>query len=520
MSRERVAMQKVKELFRLRFELKLSIRKIAKCLDISTGDVSDYLKRASKSDLSWEDIKNIPHGDLSNLLFPNDSDSNKYPGLTFEDVSLELKRKGVTRQLIWEEYQAEHPEIQLSYSQFCRDYRTWQKRRKPVLRHEYKAGERCQTDFCGPTIPITCPQTGVVKQAHIFVGVLCCSNYTFAKATSSQKLPDWIDAHISMFSYFGGSPEVVMIDNLKAGVDRACIYEPITNQKFESLGAYYNTTIFPVRPYRPTDKAKAENAVQIVERWILARLRNMKFFSLGELNQAISELLEALNNKPFKQLPGSRQSVFEEIERSALKPLPKHPFDNREAELVRVGQDYHVLYNNHWYSVPYSLIGEQLELRSSPNLIQLYYTDTLVASHPRIDQVKSAVQGKTTLKEHQPPEHKNVDECDSDRWLDWGLSIGPATAECILTILTQNHPLRANRVCLGIASLARKCGAQRLEQACTRSISLGHVSYNSLKLMLNNCLEAASDEDGDAITEQTDHDNIRGPAYFEQQTKA
>jgi transposase len=220
-------MQKVKELFRLRFELKLSIRKIAKCLDISAGVVSDYLKRASKSALSWEDIKNIPHGDLANLLFPDDSDSNKYPGLTFEDVSLELKRKGVTRQLIWEEYQAEHPQVQLSYSQFCRDYRKWRKRRKPVLRHEYKAGERCQTDFCGPTIPITCPQTGVVKQAHIFVGVLCCSNYTFAKATSSQNLPDWIDAHISMLDHFRGSPEVVMIDNLKAGVDRACI--PLTN---------------------------------------------------------------------------------------------------------------------------------------------------------------------------------------------------------------------------------------------------------------------------------------------------
>jgi len=514
-------MQKVKEVFRLRFDLQLSIRKIGKCLDISSGVVSDYLKRASQQGLSWEQMKAMPPSELNQHLFPNDLCQNKYPDLTFESVSLELKRKGVTRQLLWEEYTAEHPEVKLSYSQFCRDYRQWKKRRKPVFRHDYKAGERCQTDFCGPTIPIVCPQSGELSQAHIFVGVLCCSNYTFAKATASQKLPDWIDAHISMFNYFGGVPELVMIDNLKSGVDRACIYEPITNQKFESFGAHYNTHIFPVRPYRPTDKAKAENAVQIVERWILARLRKMTFFNLDELNQTISELLETLNKKPFKQLPGSRLSVFQEIECGALKPLPRHPFDNRKAELARVGRDYHILFENHWYSVPYALIGEQLELRVSPNLIQMYYAGSLVASHPRVHAKHAKVQNKSTLKEHQPPEHRQVDECDSDRWLDWGLSVGPATAECILTILTQKHPLRANRICMGIAQLARQCGADRLEQACSRSLELGHVSYNSLKLMLNNHLESSGDHsDTRSVPDKTtDHHNIRGAAYFDQQTQ-
>ena len=515
MPAKRKSMKSIRELLRLRFEAKLSFRKISLCTGLSLGCIKDYLTRTKKAGITWPIDKSLSDADLDQLLFPPKS-KEKYPGLSFQKVQFELKRhKGVTRQLLYEEYQQQAGADIPSYSQFCRDYKAWLKKQKPSYRHHYKGGEQCQVDYCGPTVPIHCPQTGVITSAQVFVGVLCASNFTFSEATWSQSLPDWIQSHINMYAFFGGAPELTLTDNLKAGVTKACRYEPTNNPTYQQLAEHYHTTIFPVRPYKPKDKGKAENAVLVVERWVMARLRNHTFFSLDELNLAIRALLTDLNNRPFKSMPGSRKSHFEELDQPALRRLPKRAFEYFESAFVRVGKDYHFLFDNHSYSVPYALAQKQVDLKVTKNLIKIYYQNQLVATHKRSYQPN----GTTTLKEHQPTSHQKIAEVSADEWIDWGLTVGPATAECVLNICTDQHPKRAHRICTGIQSLLKPHGAERLEQACGKSLLLGHVSYSSLKLMLANHLEAVPAGPSQSSDSGT-HQNIRGADYYQPQQGA
>ena len=509
MPAKRKAMKSIRELLRLRYEAKLSYRKISLCLNMSLGAIKRYFERADKAGINWPIDEALSDGHLEKLLFPP-AVKDKYPGLDFHKIHHELKRhKGVTRQLLYEEYREIAGCNIPSYSQFCRDFRLWLKKQKPSYRHHHKGGEQCQVDYCGPTLPVCCPRTGVVKQAQVFVGVLSASNYTYAEATWTQSLPDWIQSHTNMYQFFGGVPELTLVDNLKSGVTTACRYEPLNNPTYQQLSEHYRTTIFPVRPYKPKDKGKAENAVLVVERWIMARLRNHQFFSLKEANQAIRMLLDDLNNRPFKAMPGSRKSHFEELDKPALRALPLRSFEYFESGVVRVGQDYHFQFEQHHYSVPYGLAKCEVELKYTDKTLRVYYQNKLVATHLRSQETNQA----STIKEHQPISHQKITCLSNDEWLEWGIATGPSIAECVLDICISHHPMRTHRICTGIQSLLRTHGSERLEKACKKSLALGHVSYKSLKLMLRNKMESVptlSEPERDIV-----HSNIRGSGYYQ-----
>lgn len=513
-------MKIIRKVLRLHFEAKLSLREITACTSVSIGAISNYIQRFEDADLHWPLADDVSDIQLNAVLFPS-SRKDKYPGLEFSKVLQELKsHKGVTRQLLYEEYsdntraKTANPDLP-SYSQFCRDFKVWLKTQKPTFRHEYVGGEQCQVDYCGPTVQVLCQRTGEVRTAQIFVGVLSASNYTFAMATWSQQLSDWIQAHTNMYEYFGGVPSLTLTDNLRSGVTKAALYEPVVNETYNQLAEHYRTVIYPVRPGKPKDKAKAENAVLVVERWILARLRHEQFFGLAQLNLRIRELLESLNNRTFKAMPGSRRSQFDELDAPNLRALPKRPFEYFESALVRVGADYHLKFKEHHYSVPYGFAQQQVELRVTASLIKVYCQSSLIATHVRSMGSRSTT---TTLPDHRPEAHKNIAPLSDEVWLDWGLECGPATAESILQIFVDNHPTRAHRVCTGIQNLAKRYGSDALELACQQALAVGHVCHKRLQLLLKG--STALDQNtqpNEALISQLEHDNVRGPSYYQTQ---
>jgi len=356
-------------------------------------------------------------------------------------IHTELRKKSVTLRLLWVEYREAHPDG-YGYSQFCALYREWAQHLKPSLRLSHKGGEKAFVDYAGQTVPIVDPHTGEVQQAQIFIGVLGASNYTYAEAQESQELSNWIAAHVRMFACFGGVPEIVVPDNLKAGVKHPCRYEPDLNPTYQDLAQHYGTAVIPTRVRKPKDKAKAEVGVQVVERWILARLRNRTFFSLADLNQALRELLDELNTRPMKHLGRSRRELFEELDQPALKPLPQQPYEFAMWKKVRVNIDYHVAFDKHYYSVPHTLIHEEVYVRATQSTIEIFFNNRRIASHRR-----SNSRGRhTTLSEHMPPAHQKYLEWSPERFTRWAQSIGPHTAQVVQALLdSRKHPQQAYR---------------------------------------------------------------------------
>ena len=417
----------------------------------------------------------------------------------------------MTLALLWEEYRADHPDDGYGYSRFCELYRRWEGRLAPTMRQHHVAGERAFVDFAGDTIEVTCAETGEVRQAQLFVGVLGASNYTYAEATLSQTLPDWINSHIHAFEFFGGVTQILVPDNLKSGVTHPCRYEPDVNPTYTDLANHYGTTVIPTRPGKPKDKAKVESSVLIVERWILAALRNRTFFSLRELNQAIGQLLYKLNRRAFKKLPGSRLSHFETIDKPALQPLPAEPYEFAEWKKVRVHIDYHVAVDGHYYSVPHALIKKQLDVRITQNTIECFHRGNRVASHRRAHQ-----KGRhTTVPAHMPEAHRQAGDWSPQRLANWAAKTGPATEKLILTVLAaRKHPQQGYRSCLGILRLGKAYGDDRLEAACRRALTLGSHSYKSIESILRHRLEEQPLTEHSELTLPEDHDNIRGPSYY------
>ena len=313
-------MRKIKEVLRLSVETGLSQRGIAQALNLGLGTVCTYLKRAQLAGITWPLPAEMDERTLGRLLFPSQpaTGQRRFIEPDFSQVHQELKRKGVTKQLLWQEYRQQYPDEGYSYAQFCHRYRVWLGCQQRSMRQHHRAGEKLFVDYCGPTMSVVNPDTGESREAQVFVAVLGASNYTFACASWSQKQPDWLHAHVQAFEFFGGVPELVVPDNLKSAVRQTHRYEPDINPSYLQLAAHYQTAIVPARPYKPKDKAKAEVAVQIVERWIMARLRHQTFFTLASLNQAIRLLLDDLNQRPFKKLPGTRTSQFEQLDKPAL----------------------------------------------------------------------------------------------------------------------------------------------------------------------------------------------------------
>jgi transposase len=426
-------------------------------------------------------------------------------------VHRELRRKGVTLQLLWYEYKQEHPDG-YQYSFFCEQYRNWAKKIDLPLRQKHLAGEKMFVDFAGQTVDIIDATTGEVSKAHIFVAVLGASNYTYAEALSSESLPCWISAHINAFEYFAGVPQIVVPDNLKAGVTNPCRYEPDINPTYQDLAEHYGTTVIPTRPGKPRDKAKVESAVLVAERWILAALRNHTFFSLVELNKAIAEKLSDLNKRKFKKLDTTRKKLYQTIDKPALKPLPAHGYQYAEWKKARVNIDYHVEVDRRFYSVPYQLVRQQVDVRLTSTTVEVLFNNRRVAAHKR-----SYVPADfTTLNEHMPKSHQRYLQWTPSRIIKWAGKTGPNAEKLVIRILENRpHPEQGFRSALGIVRLGKYYTPERVEKASIRALAIGACSYKSVKSILKNGLDRQP-----LLFEYPEpaqppaHPNIRGKHYY------
>ena len=431
-----------------------------------------------------------------------------------EYLHQELKKKGVTLQLLWHEYKEKDPEG-YQYSQFCHLYHQWAEKLDPCLRQEYRAGEKLFVDYAGQTMEITDPETGEIHQAQIFVATLGASNYTFAEATLSQDLPSWIQSHVHAFEFFQGVTEILIPDNLRDAVTRSCRYEPDLNATYREMAEHYGAVIIPARVAKPRDKAKVESGVLQVERWVLAPLRHRTFFSLAELNEAIQKQLEFLNNRPFEKLQATRKSLFETLEKPVLKPLPIHRFVFAEWKTARVNIDYHIEVDRHYYSVPYQLIHEKVEVRLTDTTVEVFLKGRRVASH-----LRSYLPGKyTTLPEHMPKSHQKYLEWTPSRLIQWAGTIGPQTQK-LLTFILENrpHPEQGYRSCLGVLRLKKRYTPERLEAACARALAFKAYSYKNVESILKNGLDQHPlDRSSSSQTRLPllEHENLRGRQYYQ-----
>jgi transposase len=509
-------MRKLREVLRLRFGLKLGYQQIGRSCAIAVSTVHKYLKRAEAAGLTWPLPEDWDEARVEAIAFPRreatmaEKNAARTP-MDFTAIHEQLRsNKYVTLQLLWEEYRQANPDG-YRYSRFCELYQRWRSKLDVVLRQEHKAGEKMFVDWAGATIPVHDRHTGEAWQAPLFVATLGASSYTFAGCTRNQQMESWLLMHVRAFEHFGGIPALAVPDNTKTGVTRAHRYDPDLNPTYYNFALHCGFGIVPARPYKPRDKAKVENAVQVAQRWIVAALRHHKFFSLEELNLAVRELLTKLNNRPFRKCDGSRASVFAAIDKPALKPLPVEPFDLSEWSRARVNIDYHVSFDANLYSVPYNLVHELVEIRSTPTTVEILHNSTRVASH-----LRSRGRGQNlTNEEHRPKSHRAHLEWTPSRMVHWAETIGPNTARLFERIMNDwPHPEMGYRGCLGIIRLAGKYSAQRVEAAAERALLTGACRYKSVESILKNSLDQVPPSSPPPATTPP-HDNIRGSEYFE-----
>jgi len=518
--RERVSMRKLLELLRLHFDLKLSQRQIAGSIKLGQSTVNDYLARFTRAGLSWPLPAEQSEEELESALFPSLRKSQlaatgeinpKQPDWDYIHQELQ-QHKHTTVQLLWEEYRTTHPEG-YSYSRFCYHYENWKRLQNLVMRQEHRPGEKLFVDWAGDKIPLYDRETGAVHEASLFVAVLGASNYTYAEACWSEQLEAWIGAHLRAFEFFQALPSLLVPDNLKAGVHRACRYDPDLNPTYQEMARHYGLGVLPARPRKPRDKAKIEVGVLIAERWILAVLRHRKFFSLAELNQAIRELLEQLNHHPFKKREGSRSRLFQEVDRPAMRSLPQERFDLSVWAQATVNIDYHVEVDRSFYSVPYQLARQKVEVRTTPTTVEIFHRGVRVASHIRVRKPYTAV----TQSEHRPKSHQAHLDWPPSRMVRWAKTVGPHTADVVEKILgSYPHPEMGYRSCLGIIRLGQRYPAARMEAAAQRALLANAVRYKSIASILQRGLDQQPLATSTPSSQPpTAHDNIRGAEYFE-----
>lgn len=511
--RRRIALPTIKDVLRLRAETDLGERSIALSLSISHGTVSNILARAKAANLSWPLPPHLDDAALEALLFSKSRGRpQKWQEPDWDYMYKESKKKGVTLQLLWTEYKAIHTDG-YQYSQFCERFNQWRKTLHLSLRQEHRAGEKLFIDYAGPTLPVINPDTGEIREAQLFVATLGASNYTYVEAAWSQDLQSFINAHLRTFQFFGGVPELLVPDNLKAGVSKADRYEPTPNRSYAEMASHYGCAILPTRPRKPKDKPKVENAVLLVERWIMAALRNRTFFSLSELNEAIHELLQRLNDKPFQKLEGSRSSLFQAVDKPALKPLPAVPYTFAHWQKARVNIDYHISVDHVLYSAPYRLVREEVDVRMTETLVEVFHKGSRIASHHRAFRKGQMV----TDPLHRPKAHQKHMEWTPSRLIAWGASIGPNTGKFVEGIMARfPHPEQGYRSCLGVLSLSKRYTPQRVESAAARAVALGAYSYQSLKSILEKGLDTLPLTQAHTEAPTSLHENVRGPSYYQQ----
>ena len=506
-------MRKIKDVLRYRHSTGLSLEAIARTLNISKGVVAKYLRLAADAGVGWPLPEDMDDAALEKRLYQQASArAPAFAQPDYAEVHQELKRKGVTLILLWEEYRQASGESAYQYTAFCTHYRTWAGKLKHSMRQIHHAGEKLFADYAGPTIPIIDAASGEIRPASLFVAVLGASSYTFACATVGQTQADWLTGLARALRFIGGVTALIVPDNPRALVANANRYEPELNRATAEFAAHYGTVILPARPRKPQDKAKVEVGVQVVERWILARLRHRQFFSVAELDAAVAPLLTALNQRPFKKLPGCRKEAFTRLDAPHLRPLPATTFIMAEWKRARVNIDYHIEFDGHYYSVPHALVRQEVELRITRSTLEILARGHRVASHPR-----SPHKGRfSTIAGHMPAAHRAHAEWSPSKLMNWAASVGAATGELVTRLLQQKqHPEQGYRACLGLMRLTRASGRERMEAACVRALSLGAHSYRSVASILKKGLDRQPViPPAPAELALPQHANVRGADYY------
>jgi len=504
-------MRKVREVLRLKHTLGMSLRQISEATGVGKTVVGEYVRRAGVIGISWPVPEAIDDAELERRLFPAPGETALLrPAIDWRKIHAEMKRPSVTLVLLWEEYRAEQA-AGYGYSRFCDLYGEWRKTISATMRQTHPAGERLFVDYAGDTVPVFDQIANAERPAHIFVAALGASNYTYAEARWSEGLADWISAHVNTFTAIGGVPKAVVCDNLRAGITKPSRYEPGINRSYQDLAEHYGFAVLPARVRKPRDKAKVEVAVQIVQRFVLARLRNRRFFSLVDLNAAIRDCVSDLNAKVMRKIGKSRAELLETIDRPALDALPVEPFRYAEWKKCLVAPDYHVEIGKHYYSVPSRLIRQTVEARITDTTVEILHRGSRIASHAR----SQAPYRHSTITEHMPSAHRRYAEWTPARMMSAAAKIGPATIALVEAIMkAKPHPEQGFRACLGILRLEKSYGAQRLEAACHRGNDIGATSYGSVASILRHGLDKAYAQDKAPDGEPIRHSNIRGRGYY------
>jgi transposase len=506
MTQEKLSLRKIREVLRLKHEIGLSNRAIARACRVSNSTVGEYVVRARRAGLVWPLVEERSEEELYKQLFPE----VEKPGMVerplpdWEEVHRELSRRGVTLRLLWQEYREKYPDG-YGRSQFCEHYQRWNQAHTTSMRLPHKGGEVMEVDYAGMSVPITNPETGEVRQAQVFVASLPASSYIYAEVQPSQELQHWLAGHVRALAFFGGVPKILRPDNLKSGVKKPNYYEPDLNPSYQELAEHYHVAVLPARVRKPKDKASVENGVQNVERWVLAPLRNRTFFSIGEANRAIAVLLESLNAKEMQHLGKSRLQLFEELDQPALLPLPEHPYEFARWKNARVNIDYHIAFEGHYYSVPHTLVGQEVQIRATERMLEVFHRSQQVAIHPL-----SPLAGRfSTCVDHMPSHHRFVLNTDSDFFLREAARIGPQTAAYMTAVLrSRPYPQQAFRTCLGILDLARKYLPSHLETACQHLFSAHLLTYKDLKSELEHLTRDLP------VQPLPAHEHVRGDTYY------
>jgi transposase len=500
-------MLKAREILRLRFEAGFSLREIGNACNCGKSSVSELLTRAQKAGITWP--IQLTDKQLMSALYPPTESRTSPPEPDMEYVFHEMKKKNVTLMLLWEEYKEQNSDG-IMYTQFCDRYRKFKKQNKLSMHKEHKAGEEIEVDWAGSTMPYIDQTTGEERAAYIFVSVLPASNYPFTYAYGDMKMPSWIDAHVRAFEYYGGVPRIAIPDNTKTAVITTDLVDPVLNKTYQEMARHYGITLVPARAFKPKDKAADENMVQNVSRRIIAALRNRQFFSVQEINQAISEELVKLINRPFQKREGTRQTAFEKLDKPCLQPLPQTKYEYSEWKETKIQFNYHVEYDGFFYSCHYSYVNQRCSIRATARMIEVFIGTERIAAYPRN---YNTYKRYITLVEHMPEEHKAVNGWSSDRFLSWADKIGPNTRELIKNIMeSREYPVQTYRACMGVMRLSKSYSADIMEKASRQALEKNICSYKYFSIMLKQVAKNPAKVEDEKIIQ---HENVRGSSAYQ-----
>lgn len=508
-------MRKVRELLRFCIGQNMSARQGAKIVGLGKTAASQYVGGFKSSGLTLAAAEALSDSELlAALNLKKETENTRFSELSvlFPYFIKELKRTGVTLQILWEEYLNTHPQG-YAYSQFCHHYFLWRKEQKVSMRMEHKAGDKMYVDYAGSKLFVTDQKTGEITEYEVFVSVLGASQLSYIEAVASQTKAGWISANQAALRFYGGVPSAIVPDCLKSAVIKADRYEPGINESFEDFARHYNTAIVPARALHPKDKSLAENFVRSAYNQIYARIRNQVFYSLEELNHALWEHLDTYNRKNFQGRDHSRQQLFDDIEKPELKPLPVETYELKSFCECKVQYNHHVYLREdfHYYSVPFHLTGKVVRIAYTNRLVEIYYNNQRVAVHQR----NRHKYGYTTKDEHRPQEHRYMLEWSPERFIKWAGKISPETQQVITQILdSRPHPEQAYKSCMGLLNLEKKHPQGDYIKACQKALKLGCCNYTFIKNTLKTKAFNLNDEEELSLFTLPQHSNIRGKEMY------